>query len=87
MNGIGGRTMAEAKKRLSLSEAQEWMQIIEKYGTLHLGRRIEVAKMTIANAICQSVGWKTNPYDFTIFEKEPVYTTEDIKNMLRNKNG
>jgi len=85
MNGIGGSTVAEAKRRLSLSEVNFWQRVIDEHGTLHLGRRIEIAKMTISDATMRAAGWRTNPYMFTIFEQEPVVNSEQLKRMLRNR--
>ncbi len=41
--GIGGRTIAEARRNLSNSEIQIWRAYRKKYGSLFFGRRIEQA--------------------------------------------
>lgn len=41
LNGIGGRTVAEAKASLSYTEALSWMAYIEQNGTLNLGLKLE----------------------------------------------
>ena len=41
MNGIGGRTIAEAQERLSHAEFWTWVQYRARRGSLHLGMRVE----------------------------------------------
>ena len=43
INGIGGRTIAEAKANISNPELMLWRSYRKKYGSLFLGRRIEQA--------------------------------------------
>ena len=43
MNGIGGRTIAEAQERMTYSEFVVWMKFRAKRGPLHLGMRVEMA--------------------------------------------
>ena len=43
MNGIGGRTIAEAQERMTYSEFVVWMKFRAKRGSLHQGMRIEMA--------------------------------------------
>ena len=41
LNGIGGCTIAEAKRNLSAEEVQIWAEYRRRRGTLHLGLRLE----------------------------------------------
>ena len=41
MNGIGGRTIAEAKLRISFPEFKAWAAYRNKRGSLHPGMRTE----------------------------------------------
>lgn len=41
MNGIGGRTIAEAQERMSLREFQVWVKYRNKYGQLNVMMRTE----------------------------------------------
>lgn len=41
MNGIGGSTIKEAKRNLSLDEFLVWREYIAKRGCLNVARRIE----------------------------------------------
>ncbi|WP_416199969.1 MAG: DUF4035 domain-containing protein [Pseudomonas shahriarae] len=43
MNGIGGRTIAEAQELMTYSEFVVWMKFRAKRGSLHQGMRIEMA--------------------------------------------
>lgn len=49
--GIGGRTIAEARQRISYTEALTWQAYIRKRGTLHVGRRVEVGTAAIAHLL------------------------------------
>ena len=41
INGIGGRTIEEAKQKISHEEFKIWWAYRKKYGSLFFGRRIE----------------------------------------------
>ncbi|WP_456362276.1 phage tail assembly protein T [Pseudomonas syringae] len=41
LSGVGGRTIAEAKERLSLAEFRSWVKFIGRRGSLHTGMRVE----------------------------------------------
>lgn len=41
MNGIGGRTIAEAQETMSYAEYVVWLKFRNKRGSLHFGMRIE----------------------------------------------
>lgn len=79
LNGIGGRTIAEAQHRMSAREVGIWMAFREKYGSLHMGRRVEQAQATtsaiLANANSEKGGHTV--YDFMPHEEEPELTLEE----------
>lgn len=54
MNGIGGKTIAEAKENMTYREALEWAQYRKQTGPLNLALRVELA----AAIICQQL-WMT----------------------------
>lgn len=58
LNGIGGRTVAEAKERMSSVEFDAWCQYIRRNGPLDLGQRIESAAALISFVTNQSAGGK-----------------------------
>lgn len=74
--GIGGRTIAEAKRNLSFAEVMEWSAYIRKRGTLNLGRRVEVAAALIAVTINRVHGGKAKLADYTPHEMQDDETTE-----------
>lgn len=41
MNGVGGRTIAEAKQNISCVEFAQWCQFRAARGTMHTGMRLE----------------------------------------------
>lgn len=41
LNGIGGRTIAEAKQSMTSNEVYQWAAFRNKRGSLFVGRRIE----------------------------------------------
>ncbi|NBF13093.1 phage tail assembly protein T [Pseudomonas sp. Fl4BN1] len=43
MNGIGGRTIAEAQENMTYSEFVVWMKFRARRGSLHQGMRVEMA--------------------------------------------
>lgn len=43
MNGIGGRTIAEAQERMTYLEFLVWMRFRAKRGSMHQGMRVEMA--------------------------------------------
>lgn len=58
MNGIGGRTIDEAKERLTQREVMTWAAYIAKRGTLNTGRRLEIGFGQVMAAIAQASGAK-----------------------------
>lgn len=47
MNGIGGRTIAEAQQNMSLVEARQWAQYTRRHGGLNVAERVEQAAALI----------------------------------------
>jgi len=41
LNGVGGRTIAEAKSTLTLVEARQWAKYIRRHGGLNIAERVE----------------------------------------------
>ena len=48
MRGIGGRTIAEAKERMSMDEYATWCQYRQRHGSFDLGPRIEQGAALVA---------------------------------------
>lgn len=51
MNGIGGRTIAEAQERISVPEFHIWLKYRAKYGGLNHVLRTEWAAALVASVI------------------------------------
>lgn len=84
MNGIGGRTIAEAQANLSHSEFLVWMKYRQKRGSLNLGMRIERGSALLATLYANSKS-KNGGYqlhDFAPHHDQPVLTLEDLKSWV-----
>ncbi|MBT0725159.1 MULTISPECIES: phage tail assembly protein T [Rosenbergiella] len=51
MNGIGGRTIAEAQERMSVTEYQTWLLYRQKYGGLNPVMRTEWGAALVSSVI------------------------------------
>lgn len=75
MNGIGGRTIAEAQERLSLSEFWVWVKYRNTYGTFNPMMRTEWGSALVASVIANvNRGKNTEPFkvsDFAPHIEEP----------------
>lgn len=84
MNGIGGRTIAEAQEIMSLCEFRLWLKYRQKYGGLNPIMRIEWGAALISSLIANvNRDKKTPPFDVTDFaphiDKKPVSLEEAMK--------
>ncbi|RTY47437.1 phage tail protein [Enterobacter hormaechei subsp. steigerwaltii] len=61
LNGIGGRTIAEAKERLSFCEFQQWVQYRQKYGNLNLMMRTEWGAALVSSVLANVNRTKNTP--------------------------
>ncbi|CAM3407809.1 phage tail protein [Rouxiella silvae] len=61
MNGIGGRTIAEAQERMSVAEFELWLKYREKYGGLNSMMRTEWAAAVVASTIANVNRTKNSP--------------------------
>lgn len=81
LNGIGGRTIDEAKRSISTNELGVWAAYVTKRGSLNIGRRVEVALAPVSYAVHRFVGGKANFDEFIPHERpEPAaeeYATID----------
>lgn len=84
MNGIGGRTVAEAKQRLSYSEFLTWIKYRRKRGSLNLGMRVERGSALLAslhaNTHTPQGGFRI--HHFAPFHDQPVLTLDDLKSSV-----
>ncbi|HDV6335213.1 TPA: phage tail protein [Klebsiella michiganensis] len=61
MNGIGGRTIAEAQERISLREFQVWVKYRDKYGPLNIMMRSEWGASLVASVLANINKSKNSP--------------------------
>lgn len=61
MNGIGGRTIAEAQERMSLREFQVWVKYRNKYGQLNVIMRTEWGASLVASVLANINKAKNTP--------------------------
>lgn len=88
MNGIGGQTVAEAKERMSYSEALMWSAFIKKRGSLNLGLRVENGVAVLATQINRALGGKADMSDFMPHADQKVADLADvIKLVSGGRNG
>lgn len=80
MHGVGGRTIAEAKARLTYYEFARWAAFRRRRGSLHLGMRIErsIAGLSAlyANAHRKSDAKPFGIHDFMPHEDEQPLSLE-----------
>ena len=82
--GVGGRTVAEAKERLSFDEARAWSAYMERRGSLHVGMRLEYGFALLATIVNRALGGKANLRDFMPHADQPN-TIEEVMKMLSGK--
>lgn len=86
LHGIGGRTIAEAKERMSHAEFFAWCTYIQKRGSLNLGPRLEQGFALIATVINRSNGGRAQMSDFLPKrEEEDTTSIEGVFRMLKVK--
>ena len=64
LNGIGGRTIEEAKERLTYAEVQTWMRYRQMRGSLFFGNRIESSVGVVSHIVHRAAGGKSELEDF-----------------------
>jgi hypothetical protein len=79
LNGVGGRTIAEAKERLSLDETLAWSAYMERRGSLHVGMRLEWGFALIARTINHALGGHATMRDFMPHAEQPSSLMEVMK--------
>ena len=85
LNGVGGRTVAEAKERMSYTEALDWQSYVEARGTLNLGMRLEAGFALIALSINRALGGHARMEDFMPHFDAPDASLDDVMRILSGK--
>ncbi|MCI9875269.1 MULTISPECIES: hypothetical protein [Pseudomonas] len=76
LNGVGGRTIAEAKERMTYQEALAWGRYIDRYGSLHTGRRLEASSAMVALQTHRLGGGLAEMLDFMPHEQRQGLSLE-----------
>lgn len=91
MNGVGGRTIAEAKLSMTNAEVSQWAALRNKRGSFFTGRRIEQAIGALMALYAQNKvkeGVEISPYDYMPHEDEPEMSFEEQRmQAIRKKSG
>lgn len=83
LHGVGGRTVHEAKQRMSYQEAMSWAAYIRKRGSLNWGMRLEAGFALIATQINRALGGKAEPADFMAHSDEPEGASlDDVAKLM-----
>ncbi|MGE8411926.1 MAG: hypothetical protein ACN6QY_06115 [Pseudomonas sp.] len=83
LNGVGGRTIAEAKERMTYQEALAWGRYIDRYGSLHTGRRLEAGSALVALQTHRLGGGVAELLDFMPHEQRLGLSPERAMNQWR----
>ncbi|KAF0804933.1 phage protein [Alcanivorax xiamenensis] len=83
LHGVGGRTIAEAKERLTYEEARSWFAYIQKRGSLHFGRRLEQIIAMIMPAWVKVA----DPYALMPHESRPQADSADFHTLSQMLQG
>ena len=91
MNGVGGRTIAEAKLSMTNAEVSQWAAFRNKRGSFFTGRRIEQSIGALMALYAQNhvkEGVEVNPYDYMPHEDEPEMSFEEQRmQAIKKKSG
>jgi hypothetical protein len=82
LNGIGGRTVEEAKERISYAEYLDWCEYLGTRGTIHVGMRLEAGFALIAMILNRALGGTSTVFDFMPHVEEPETSIEDVMKIL-----
>ncbi|MFJ3153746.1 hypothetical protein ACIPIX_06340 [Pseudomonas protegens] len=83
LNGVGGRTIVEAKERMTYQEALAWGRYIDRYGSLHTGRRLEAGSALVALQTHRLGGGMAELLDFMPHELRLGLSLERAMNEWR----
>lgn len=82
LHGIGGRTIKEAKRNVTVKEFEQWREYIHKRGSLNVGQRVEAAIAVLATQINRALGGKAEVIDFLPHWDQPEVDIEDLAKMF-----
>ena len=82
LHGIGGRTIAEAKTRISDHELRAWIAYRQLRGSLNTVRAIEYGAALVAFATNRASGGTAVLEDFLV-ERPPVDDSAELEKAMR----
>ena len=82
LHGIGGRTVEEAKQRMSYAEYRAWTAYMQKRGSLNVGLRLEAGFAVVSTQINHALGGKAEVSDFAPHLDQRVASVDDIAKMF-----
>jgi len=85
LNGIGGRSIAEAMRTLSYAEVLSWMAYRKKRGSLNLGLRGDRQVALPARLFLQWCGVKhIGEFDLLPYEQAPAPVMPDLTQAMKS---
>jgi hypothetical protein len=82
LHGVGGRTIAEAKRRMPYAEAVQWVEYMRKRGSLNVGMRVEAAVAVLSTQVNRALGGKAEFADFAPHWDQPEPQLDDIAKLF-----
>lgn len=76
--GIGGRTVDEAKQRMTFAEFRGWLVFRHMRGSLFVGNRLETGFALVASMISRAFGGKAEQIDFMPHADKPSASLNDV---------
>jgi len=77
LNGIGGRTIAEAQESISAVEFAQWMMYRSKRGSLNVGLRAEAGAAMIAS-LTANLNRKKDSKAFSFYDFAPNHDQPQV---------
>lgn len=85
LNGIGGRSIQEAKQNLTYDEVLDWSAYIKQRGQINIGQRLEIGFALLAMLIIKSNGGKADMEDFMPHFDKAEADIESVMSILAGK--
>lgn len=84
LNGVGGRTIYEAKQNLSAREVQLWYALHQRRGSFNIARRFQQELAFVKQLLHVQVGAKrTDIWDYQPNEEAPPLTFEEAQALYQ----
>ena len=80
--GVGGRTVAEAQRRLSYAEFVDWCRYRDQFGSMHMGMRIDRAVARHIAAYLNTLSKRTfRAEDFSPYDQPAARAPVDVNDL------